>query len=126
MSASVLVVDDDPDLRELLRTMLEMEGLDVDEAAHGEAALDSMRRRRPDLILLDMRMPIMDGRAFCRELDRRGDRPKIIVLTAATDPAEQAAEVRADGWLGKPFEYQALRATVERILRDAATARRPA
>jgi len=118
MSARVLIVEDDPDLRGLLRTMLAMEGLDVDEAPHGRAALDSMQRRRPDLILLDMRMPIMDGWAFCRELDRQGDRPKVIVLTAAADPAERAAEVRADGWLGKPFEYKALLSAVERVLRQ--------
>lgn len=125
MSARVLIVEDDPDLRGLLKTMLATEGLEVDEAPHGKAALDSMERRRPDLILLDMRMPIMDGWAFCRELDRRGDRPKVIVLTAAADPAERAAEVRADAWLGKPFEYQALLSAVERVLNEAPMARRP-
>lgn len=118
MSASVLVVDDDPDLRGLLRTMLELEGLEVDEASDGKAALDAVQRHRPDLILLDMRMPVMDGWAFCRELDRQGDRPKVIVLTAAADPAERAAEVCADEWLGKPFEYQALLSAVDRLLRQ--------
>ncbi len=118
MSASVLVVDDDPDLRGLLRTMLELEGLEVDEASDGKAALDAVQRHRPDLILLDMRMPVMDGWAFCRELDRQGDRPKVIVLTAAADPAERAAEVCADEWLGKPFEYQALLSAVDRVLRQ--------
>jgi len=118
LSASVLVVDDDPDLRGLLRTMLELEGLEVDEASDGKAALDAVQRHRPDLILLDMRMPVMDGWAFCRELDRQGDRPKVIVLTAAADPAERAAEVCADEWLGKPFEYQALLSAVDRVLRQ--------
>jgi CheY-like chemotaxis protein len=111
-----LVVEDDPDLRELLATILEAEDLDVESAENGRQALESMERRRPDLILLDMRMPVMDGWAFCRELDRRGPRPPIVVLTAATDPAERAAEVRADGWLGKPFDYRSLRAQLDRFL----------
>jgi CheY-like chemotaxis protein len=115
-SGLVLVVDDDPDLRDLLTIALEQDGLDVQRAANGREAIDSMVRQRPDLILLDMKMPVMDGWAFCRELDRRGERPPIVVLTAASDPAERAAEVRAEGWLGKPFDYYALLAMVHRFV----------
>jgi two-component system, chemotaxis family, chemotaxis protein CheY len=114
-TARVLVVDDDPDLREFLRLMLTSMGFEVTSAANGREALDVMEDHDPDLILLDMKMPIMNGWEFCRALEGRDARPPIVVLTAAPDPAARAAEARADGWLGKPFEYEELEATVRKF-----------
>lgn len=115
--ASVLVVEDDASLRELLAMMLEGEGLSVDTAANGEEALDAMAKSRPGVILLDMRMPVMDGWQFCREMALRGGtRPSIVVITAAADPASRAAEVEADAWLSKPFDRTALLALVHRMV----------
>ena len=111
----ILVVDDDPDLREFLRLMLTSMGFEVTSAANGREALAVMDGHDPDLILLDMKMPIMNGWEFCRALEGRDARPPIVVLTAAPDPAARAAEARADGWLGKPFEYDELEATVRRF-----------
>ncbi len=116
MIAPVLVVEDDAMLRELIALILEGEGMGAETAANGQEALDHVARQLPSLILLDMTMPVMDGWQFCRELDRRGGRrPRIVVLTAATDPAQRADEVHADGWLAKPFDRDALLALVRRF-----------
>jgi len=111
----ILIVDDDPDLREFLRLMLTSMGFEVISAANGQEALDVLEGRNPDLILLDMKMPVMNGWEFCRAVDGRDACPPIVVLTAAPDPAARAAEAHADGWLGKPFEYEDLEATVRRF-----------
>jgi CheY-like chemotaxis protein len=113
---TVLIVDDDPDLRQLLTTLLASEDIEVEDAENGEEALEAIHKHRPDLILLDMRMPIMNGWELCEVLDREGDRPPVIVLTAAANPAQRAAEVHAEGWLGKPFDRRALRAQVGRFV----------
>jgi urea transport system substrate-binding protein len=114
-TGTILIVDDDPDLREFLRLMLTSMGFEVTSAANGREALAAMDGRDPDLILLDMKMPVMNGWEFCRALEGRNARPPIVVLTAAPDPAARAAEACADGWLGKPFEYEELEATVRRF-----------
>jgi two-component system, chemotaxis family, chemotaxis protein CheY len=114
-TGGILVVDDDPDLREFLRLMLTSMGFEVTSAANGQEALDVMKGHCPDLILLDMKMPVMNGWEFCRALEGCSARPPIVVLTAAPDPAARAAEAHADGWLGKPFEYGDLEATVLRF-----------
>lgn len=107
-TGGILVVDDDSDLREFLRLRLTSMGFEVTSAANGQEALDVMEGHDPDLILLDMKMPVMNGWEFCRTLEGRDARPPIVVLTAAPDPAARAAEAHADGWLGKPFEYEDL------------------
>jgi urea transport system substrate-binding protein len=114
-AGGILVVDDDPDLREFLRLMLTSMGFEVISAANGKEALGVLEGHDPDLILLDMRMPVMSGWEFCRAVDGRDACPPIVVLTAAPDPAARAAEAHADGWLGKPFEYEDLEATVRRF-----------
>lgn len=117
MTPNVLVVEDDAALRELLALILEGEGLDVETAANGKEALERLQSRPPAVILLDMSMPVMDGWQFCRELDRRtGPRPRIVVVTAATDPAKRADEVHADGWLAKPFDRDRLLNMVRRMV----------
>jgi CheY-like chemotaxis protein len=119
-AGGILVVDDDPDLREFLRLMLTSMGFEVTSAANGQEALDDMKGHDPDLILLDMKMPVMNGWEFCRALEGRDTHPPIVVLTAAPDPAGRAAEVHADGWLGKPFECADLEAIVRRFAKSPA------
>ena len=116
-TGGILVVDDNADMREFLQLMLTSMGFEVTSAANGQDALDVMEGLDPDLILLDMKMPVMNGWEFCRALEGRDARPPIVVLTAAPDPAARAAEVHAEGWLGKPFEYPDLEATVRRFAR---------
>ncbi|MGZ8512376.1 MAG: response regulator transcription factor, partial [Candidatus Limnocylindria bacterium] len=79
----VLVVDDEPQIRATVAEMLEIEGYSVEEAANGADALRAIERQAPDLILLDMRMPVLDGWAFAAELNRRQVEIPIVVMTAA-------------------------------------------
>ena len=116
MVAPILVVDDDADLRDVLTLSLEAEGYAVEAAADGARALEAVRRRQPALILLDMRMPVMDGWEFCKLLRREAPSPPpIIVMTAAVDPARIAAEVKADAWLPKPFGFSEFLRLVRRL-----------
>ncbi|WP_373045382.1 response regulator [Vulgatibacter sp.] len=113
MIPRILVVDDDADILALLEDMLSMEGYEVCTAANGQLALQELEKRRPQLILLDMKMPVMDGRAFARCLrERHGDAIPFLVLTAAADVRNAALEVQAHGWLGKPFDLDELLRTV--------------
>lgn len=116
MSGCILVVDDDDDLRTMLEMSLENDDVDVQYAENGLVALRSLEHLSPDLILLDMKMPVMDGWEFCRRLEGRVH-PPIVVLTAASDPAERAREVSADAWLSKPFGFAELRAVLNRFVR---------
>ena len=101
----VLVVDDDASIREFLDLALQDEGYEVVHAVHGAAALELVEQRQPDVILLDMRMPVMDGWAFARAYRQKpGPHAPIIVLTAARDAAESAAQIQADDFLAKPFD----------------------
>jgi CheY-like chemotaxis protein len=111
----VLIVDDEPDIRATVSAMLEIEGYHVDEAANGADALHAVERRIPDLILLDMRMPILDGWGFARELRRRGHRTPIVVMTAARDASRWAAEIAASSFVAKPFGFDDLISAVERV-----------
>jgi CheY-like chemotaxis protein len=104
MNDRILVVDDDPDLRELLALLLGEAGFAVATAADGREALREVERAMPRLILLDMRMPVMDGAAFARAFaERFGGLATIVVVTAAENARRRAEEVGADGWIGKPF-----------------------
>jgi CheY-like chemotaxis protein len=111
----VLVIEDDLDLVSLVAMLLQEDGYRVDIACNGREALARLEQEIPDLILLDMKMPIMNGPEFARELEvRYGQQSPIIVLTAAADAHRSAAEVGADAWLGKPFEPDMLLSTVRR------------
>lgn len=111
----VLVVDDEPDIRATVSAMLEIEGYAVAEAANGSDALRSVEEQPPDLILLDMRMPVLDGWGFAAELRRRGHRTPIVVMTAARDAAHWAAEIAAAAFVSKPFGFDDLIGAVERV-----------
>jgi CheY-like chemotaxis protein len=109
----VLVVEDDQDLAALLAMLLEGESYEVDVAGNGREALDRVAATLPDLILLDMKMPVMSGPEFAREFRARyGAAAPIVVVTAAADARRRAAEIAAEGWLGKPFDPDALLAAV--------------
>jgi two-component system, chemotaxis family, chemotaxis protein CheY len=107
--STVLVVDDDATIRQFLEMALTDQGYPVVTAEDGRAALEAVDRARPDLILLDMRMPVLDGWGFA-EAYRRTLPPHapIIVLTAARNAAQYAGEIRADAFLAKPFELREL------------------
>jgi CheY-like chemotaxis protein len=113
--ATILVVDDDPSIRDVVSGLLEMEGYDVITASNGLEALRVVDRQTPDLVVLDMRMPVMDGWAFAREMHRRGLAVPILVLTATQDAQLWAEQVGAEDFLEKPFEITSLLASVERL-----------
>jgi CheY-like chemotaxis protein len=114
VSAPVLVVDDDPAIREAVRDVLEGVGIPVETACDGAAALDMVLRQVPRLVLLDMRMPVMDGWAFAHALRERGLAPPVVVMTAAADARRWAEEIGAIGVVPKPFAVSELISAVER------------
>jgi two-component system chemotaxis response regulator CheY len=104
-AARVLVVEDEAEIREFVEMVLGSEGYRVTTAANGALALEQVGREPFDLILLDMRMPVMDGWSFARAYrSSLGPHAPIVVLTAARDAAERAAQIQAEGYLGKPFD----------------------
>ncbi len=106
---TVLVVDDDPDILSIVEQILSFEGYNVLTATNGLEALDLVEQVRPELILLDMRMPVMDGWQFVGRLRAYRDSPvPLLVMTAATDARRRAREVGADGYIAKPFDIEDL------------------
>jgi two-component system, chemotaxis family, chemotaxis protein CheY len=116
--APILVVDDDPAIRSTIADILDLEGYLVEEATNGAEALAAIERQTPSLVLLDMRMPVLDGWGFAQALHERGIALPIVVMTAAQDARRWANEIGAAGHLAKPFDLIDLLAAVER-LRDA-------
>jgi CheY-like chemotaxis protein len=117
-SPLVLVVDDDPDILDAICDILDAEGYRVSRARHGLEALEQVEAARPDIILLDLMMPVMDGVAFSHALRQRPrvrDIP-IVVISADGNP-QRAASVGAAGYLAKPFDIEALLAQVAGITR---------
>jgi CheY-like chemotaxis protein len=114
--ADVLVVDDDPDLREVVRTMLDISGYEVRCAKNGKEAVDAVAQKTPAVILLDMLMPVMDGWQCARELRARyGDAVPIVVVTAAEHARARANEIGGvDDVLPKPFDMDELLRVVGR------------
>jgi DNA-binding response OmpR family regulator len=114
---SVLVVEDDLDLVTLLELVLQDAGHPVRTASDGRAALSRVAEEMPGLILLDMRMPVMNGWEFAREFrDRYGRACPIVVVTAAENARARAEEIGADDWLSKPFDLEDVLGTVARHL----------
>ena len=111
---SVLVVDDDPSILDTLAEFLNMEGYAVQTAANGAEALGCIEKTEPSLVLLDMRMPVLDGWGLTRALQERGRRLPIVVMTAAQDARQWAEEVGAVGYVSKPFDLLDLLDVVER------------
>lgn len=115
---SVLVVEDDSDIRELISDFLTLEGFDVRSVSNGAAALRSVESEPPTVILLDMRMPVMDGWEFAREIRARGLTVPIIVMTAAQDARKSAEEIEAISFLEKPFDLADLTRLIESAARE--------
>jgi DNA-binding response OmpR family regulator len=114
----VLVVEDDPSISRLVASYLEQEGFTVDVAADGETGVDLARARRPDVIVLDLMLPGMDGIEVCRRI-RTFSEAYIIMLTARTEEIDRliGLSVGADDYLGKPFSPRELVARVKAMLR---------
>jgi two-component system OmpR family response regulator len=118
VAGKVLVVEDDPTLLEVLRYNLSQQGYDVLTAADGAAGLDAARSGRPDLVILDVMLPKMDGYEVCRIL-RQETMVPILMLTARTDETDRVVglEVGADDYVTKPFSMRELMARVRAMLR---------
>lgn len=114
----VLVVDDDPHIRQLLVFALEKSGLAAREAEDGEAALASVAQQRPDLVVLDINMPKLDGLEVCRRLRAQGELP-ILFLSSRDDEIDRilGIELGADDYVVKPFSPREVVARVQAILR---------
>lgn len=108
---TVLVVDDDPSLRRMLTLALRNDGFRVCCAIHGAQALEELERCRPDVIVLDLEMPVMDGRTFYRTMREQGWETPVLIVSGER-AAAAARELRADGYLAKPFNPEALLAKV--------------
>jgi DNA-binding response OmpR family regulator len=118
MSQLILVVDDEPKVARLARDYLEKNGFRVLTAADGQSALATARREKPDLVILDLMLPNIDGREVCRILRRESDVP-IIMLTALSEEIDQVTglEIGADDYITKPFSPRAMVARVRALLR---------
>ncbi len=116
--STILLVEDDATLAETLRYNFEREGYAVVHAGDGVTALDRARRDRPDLVVLDVMLPRLDGFSLCRILRQEGDTP-ILMLTARRDEIDRIAglELGADDYVAKPFSLGELLARVRAILR---------
>ena len=120
MRARILVVDDDPDILDAICDILAAEGYAVARARHGVEALEQVARQRPDLILLDLMMPVMDGPTFARELrNALGVHGIPIIVISADGNPGRAAGVQARRYLAKPFDIEVLLDQVAQIAREA-------
>ena len=112
-SERILVVDDDDSIRHIVRICLSEEGYNVLEASNGRAALACVERYQPNLILLDLRMPIMDGWEFARQYRlAAGPHAPIIAFVAAFNAADECSDIEIDGILSKPFDLDDLLSAV--------------
>ncbi len=114
----ILVVEDDPNVAELLRLYLDKAGYEVSLAGDGLEALRLFRGQKPDLVILDIMLPLLDGWEVCREIRRESDTP-VIMLTARGTGGEKVLgfELGADDYVVKPFDPQELVARVRAVLR---------
>ena len=118
MPKKILVIEDDTNIAELLRLYLEKEGYEVSNAYDGSKGLSEFERFKPDLVLLDIMLPVMDGWAVCNEI-RLTSKTPIIMLTAKGETFDKVSglEMGADDYIVKPFEMKELLARVKAVLR---------
>ena len=120
MAKKILVVDDEPDLLKVVTFRLRKSGFDIIQATDGKRAMELIQEHKPDLILLDLRLPIMDGGEVCRRV-KADDQLKaipIIILTASTAAVnlEMIRELKAEDFLVKPFEPDILLEKVKKYI----------
>jgi two-component system chemotaxis response regulator CheY len=118
--SAILVVDDDPDILEALSEILEAEGFVIRQARNGQEALELLENVQPNLILLDLMMPVMNGWEFAERIRRRPDWAQIpvIILSADRNIGGKARELGALGYLAKPFELSELLSLVQTSLAE--------
>ena len=120
MGAHVLVVDDEPGIERAVRTILDRNGFQVEIAETGEQAIESYRRRRPDVILLDLGLPDMDGLDVLKEIRRTGNTPVIVLSVRGRERDKVAAlDSGADDYLTKPFGVEELLARLRVAIRHS-------
>jgi DNA-binding response OmpR family regulator len=117
----ILVIDDDENLRDTISLLLENEGFRVSTAADGSAGFEEAVRTKPDLVLVDLRMPGMSGAEVCKQLRAAGSKTPIIVLSAVGDEIDKVLllEIGADDYVVKPFGTRELLARIRAVLRRA-------
>lgn len=118
----ILIADDEAQIREILRIYFEKEGFDVIEAEDGAAAILKVQSEKPDILLLDIMMPVLDGIEVCKQVRKMSDLP-IIMVTAKDDDDDRIAglEIGADDYITKPFNSREVVARVKAVLRRAGT-----
>src|SRR5512138_3566524 len=123
----VLLVDDEPSILQLARMYLEREGFRVEQACDGQAALEAVERRLPDLMVLDVMLPKLDGFEVCKRLRSAGQQLPILMLTARDEDIDKilGLELGADDYLTKPFNPRELVARIKAILRRSASKAEP-
>lgn len=123
---TVLIVDDDQGLRELIRINLEHEGYQVVQARNGQEGTAAVREHRPDLVLLDINMPVMDGVEACAKI-RDFSQVPILMLTARVQSQDivTGLDQGADDYIGKPFNMEELMARIRALLRRTPATHRP-
>jgi two-component system alkaline phosphatase synthesis response regulator PhoP len=119
--STVLIIEDEPELVKVLRSYLERSGFNILTAARGDTGLSVWEHKRPDLVLLDLNLPGLDGLDVAREIRRKSDTP-IIMLTARVEEADEliGLELGADDYIPKPFSPRLVVARVRALLRRAA------
>ena len=111
----ILIVEDDPGIQWVVTAFLEHEGYAVDVASHGAEALQRVEEQRPDLVLLDMNLPVVDGRTFVQHLRARCIEIPIVAVTAARHAAEWAKEIGAVTYISKPISLPLLIRRIDEI-----------
>lgn len=120
--ANILIVDDEPKMRDLVKLYLEREGFRVTEAGDGQEAMDLFKKTKYDLVILDIMMPKLDGLSVCKEIRKNSETP-IILLTAKGEEIDRVLgfELGADDYVVKPFSPRELAARVKAMLRRVST-----
>ena len=119
MSKKILIVEDDDNIRELLRLYLEREGFQISEAENGAVGLSTWKAENPDMMLLDVMMPVMDGWQVCKEIRASGSTMPIIMITAKGETMDKVSglELGADDYIVKPLEMREVIARVRAVFR---------